>query len=82
MKVSEQDNYYLNLEGDAFFERNFENKDLPELRVGKQVILENIQNSIIELFIILPIALVGILNSIFTLEYLSFIPLGLLFLMI
>jgi len=48
MKVSEQDNYYLNLEGNSFFERNFENKNLPELRVGKQVILENIQISKIE----------------------------------
>ena len=48
MKVSEQDNYYLQVEGDSFFERNFKNKDLPELRIGKQVILENIQKSKIE----------------------------------
>ena len=48
MIVSEQDNYYLQVEGDSFFERNFKNKDLPELRIGKQVILENIQKSKIE----------------------------------
>jgi len=48
MKVSGQDNYYLHKEGDSFFERNFKNKDVPELRIGKQVILENIQKSKIE----------------------------------
>ena len=48
MKVSKQDNYYLDFEGDSFFERNFKDKDLPELRIGKQAILENIQNSKIE----------------------------------
>ncbi len=46
MKI--QDEYYLNKEGDDFFSRNFEGKEVPKLRTNKVTILECIKNSKIE----------------------------------
>lgn len=43
-----QDEYYLNKEGDDFFTRNFEGKDVPVLRHNKISILECIEKSKIE----------------------------------
>jgi len=42
MQTSEQDNYYLTKEGDAFFRRNFGGKEPPRLRAPKATILEQI----------------------------------------
>jgi hypothetical protein len=38
MKNSKQDDYYLNTEGNSFFQRNFKDKEVPELRLTKQFI--------------------------------------------
>jgi len=46
MKI--QDDYYLNKEGDDFFSRNFEGKEVPKLRPNKETILDCIVNSKIE----------------------------------
>ena len=46
--MSVQDEYYLNKEGDDFFTRNFEGKDVPVLRHNKISILECIDNAKIE----------------------------------
>ena len=45
MKESIQDKYYIEKEGDSFFQRNFANKDLPELRDHKKIIFDEIQES-------------------------------------
>ena len=45
MKVSKQDDYYLKIEGNSFFQRNFKNKQIPELRFNKQVIYDEIIQS-------------------------------------
>jgi SAM-dependent methyltransferase len=45
MKISDQDEYYRNKEGDDFFRRNFRGKELPELRPAKKVIAENLRAS-------------------------------------
>jgi SAM-dependent methyltransferase len=45
MRTSAQDGRYLASEGDAFFRRNFEGKEPPELRPNKAVILEAIQSA-------------------------------------
>jgi SAM-dependent methyltransferase len=43
-----QDEYYLNKEGDDFFNRNFKGKEVPDLRFNKTTILECIKKSKIE----------------------------------
>lgn len=43
MKI--QDDYYLNKEGDDFFNRNFEGKEVPELRENKITILKVLDDS-------------------------------------
>lgn len=43
-----QDDYYLNKEGDGFFSRNFEGKDLPVLRDNKKSILAFINETGVE----------------------------------
>ena len=45
MKKSKQDEYYLNSEGDDFFKRNFANKEIPDLRLNKKVIYDEIKES-------------------------------------
>ena len=45
MRESNQDKYYVEKEGDSFFQRNFANKDLPELRDQKKIIFDEIQES-------------------------------------
>ena len=45
MKKSKQDEYYLNSEGDDFFKRNFANKEIPNLRLNKKVIYDEIKES-------------------------------------
>ena len=45
MSISNQDDYYLNHEGDSFFSRNFEGKDVPTLRENKHTILQFIMDS-------------------------------------
>jgi SAM-dependent methyltransferase len=48
MKHSTQDDHYLRKEGDSFFNRNFKDKSLPELRNNKKALLERIQKAKIE----------------------------------
>ncbi len=48
MATSKQDSYYMDTEGNDFFERNFKNRDLPQLRTSKQTIADNITQSGIE----------------------------------
>jgi len=43
--MGNQDDYYLNKEGDDFFNRNFEGKEVPELRPNKVTILDFINKS-------------------------------------
>ena len=45
MKKSKQDEYYLNSEGDDFFKRNFANREIPDLRLNKKVIYDEIKES-------------------------------------
>lgn len=45
MKDSKQDDYYLKIEGNSFFQRNFKNKKTPELRPNKQIIYDEIKQS-------------------------------------
>jgi len=45
LKKSKQDEYYLNSEGDDFFKRNFANKEIPDLRLNKKVIYDEIKES-------------------------------------
>jgi len=45
LKQSRQDEYYLNTEGNNFFQRNFANKKIPELRLSKKVIYDEIKES-------------------------------------
>jgi len=45
MKRSTQDECYLTVEGDAFFKRNFQGKELPELRDNKATICEQLKSS-------------------------------------
>ena len=45
MKKSKQDEYYLNSEGNDFFKRNFANKEIPDLRLNKKVIYDEIKES-------------------------------------
>ncbi len=45
MTLNNQDDYYLNREGDDFFTRNFEGKEVPHLRGNKQEILDFILES-------------------------------------
>jgi hypothetical protein len=45
MKKSKQDEYYLKTEGNRYFQRNFENKKMPELRLNKQIIYDEIKQS-------------------------------------
>ena len=45
MKESKQDKCYMESEGNNFFQRNFIDKDLPELRLNKKVIYEEIKES-------------------------------------
>ncbi len=47
MKDSIQDKYYLEKEGNSFFQRNISDK-IPELRKSKQTILDNIKESEIQ----------------------------------
>ena len=42
MIKSKQENYYLNIEGDAFFNRNVDTENIPKLRKNKISILETI----------------------------------------
>lgn len=48
MKTLPQDKYYLEIEGDSFFHRNFNDKEIPELRDAKKAILDSIAESEIE----------------------------------
>ena len=48
MKNSKQDDYYLNTEGNSFFQRNFKDKEVPELRLTKQIIYDEIKQSKIQ----------------------------------
>jgi|TARA_B110000438_G_scaffold174566_1_gene166808 hypothetical protein len=48
MKNSKQDDYYLNIEGNSFFRRNFKDKEVPELRLTKQIIYDEIKQSKIQ----------------------------------
>ena len=48
MKKSKQDDYYLNVEGNSFFQRNFKDKEVPELRLTKQIIYDEIKQSNIQ----------------------------------
>jgi hypothetical protein len=48
MKNSKQDDYYLNIEGNSFFERNFKDKEIPALRLTKQTIYDEIKESAIQ----------------------------------
>jgi len=43
MKNSKQDDYYLNVEGDSFFQRNFKDKEVPEIRPTKKIIYDEIK---------------------------------------
>jgi len=45
LKDSKQDDYYLKIEGNSFFQRNFKNKKTPELRPNKQIIYDEIKQS-------------------------------------
>ena len=45
MKKSKQDEYYLNSEGNDFFKRNFANREIPDLRLNKKVIYDEIKES-------------------------------------
>tara|TARA_Y100000310_G_scaffold333621_1_gene411548 strand:- start:6249 stop:6980 length:732 start_codon:yes stop_codon:yes gene_type:complete len=45
LKKSKQDEYYLNSEGDNFFKRNFANKEIPDLRLNKKIIYDEIKES-------------------------------------
>ncbi len=45
MKKSKQDECYLNSEGDDFFQRNFANKEIPDLRLNKKIIYNEIKES-------------------------------------
>jgi len=45
LKKSKQDEYYLDSEGDDFFKRNFANKEIPDLRLNKKVIYDEIKES-------------------------------------
>ena len=45
MKKSKQDEFYLNTEGDDFFKRNFANREIPDLRLNKKVIYDEIKES-------------------------------------
>ena len=46
MKKSKQDDYYLKVEGNSFFQRkNFKDKKVPELRLTKQIIYDEIKQS-------------------------------------
>lgn len=44
IRDSKQDTHYLTVEGDNFFERNFKNKEVPELRTNKISIADQIKN--------------------------------------
>ena len=45
MKKSKQDDYYLKIEGNCFFQRKFKDKKVPELRPTKQIIYDEIKQS-------------------------------------
>ena len=45
MKCSTQDECYLSVEGNAFFKRNFQGKELPELRDNKVAIYKQLKSS-------------------------------------
>lgn len=45
MKESKQDDYYLKIEGNSYFQRNFKDKPIPELRTNKKLIFDEIKES-------------------------------------
>lgn len=45
MKKSKQDDYYFEIEGNNFFQRNFKDKIIPELRPNKKIIFDEIKQS-------------------------------------
>ena len=45
MKNSKQYDYYLKIEGNSFFQRNFKDKEVPVLRPTKQVIYDELKQS-------------------------------------
>ena len=45
MKKSKQDDYYLKIEGNNFFQRNFKNTNVSKLRPNKKIIFDEINQS-------------------------------------
>lgn len=45
MKESIQDKYYLNKEGNRYFQRNISESDIPEIRMSKKIIFDEIKES-------------------------------------